>query len=103
MRIRLSVAQLSALECAGIDEEFPALLKAWQGCYLVFEPAEADAISSELTDRSNGEDAAAEQASDPAMRRQARGASIALGNLSSRILREVSMLRGWELFKPSAV
>jgi hypothetical protein len=87
VKIRLSASQLSALECAGIDDKFPAILRAWRGGSLCFEPAEADALYSELNDRSNGEDAAAEHATDPAFRRQARGAALALGNLAGRVLR----------------
>jgi hypothetical protein len=87
VKIRLSASQFSALECAGLDEDFPALLRAWRGGSLVFEPAEAEALYSELNDRSNSEDATAEQATDTVLRRQARGAAQALGNLAGKVLR----------------
>lgn len=60
IRLRLSPAQVSALECrdgGGLD---PLTLAAWRGSFLVFERAEAEALADELNEASNAEDAQAE-------------------------------------------
>lgn len=61
LRIRLSPAQVSALECregGGLDE---VTLRAWQGEYLVFPESERELLFEELIEASNCEDAQAEE------------------------------------------
>jgi hypothetical protein len=59
VRVRLTEAQVSALECRDCDELIQA---AWDGGrYLVFMTHDAEALADELNDASNGEDAYAEQ------------------------------------------
>lgn len=88
--IRLTPAQRSALECAGLelapfDDEpgLRALRAAWSGDELVVTPDTLDAILSGLTDCCNAEDAQADEHGDA----KARGACAALCNLSAKISR----------------
>lgn len=90
-RIRLTSAQVSALECSGILEaaEGPreaAVLAAWQGSLLIVAHEALDDVCGGLVDLANAEDASAEEGSlDPVQRRQARGACDALSNLVAKI------------------
>ena len=89
--IRLTAAQRSALECAGLEMPEPdqiALALAWQGRDVLDVTAETkDAIVAALTELANGEDALAEQTDDRDVRRGARGACAALGKLSLKVAR----------------
>jgi hypothetical protein len=91
IRIRLTPAMLSALECAGIelgDDDTATLRRCWSGHYVTFTDADRDALFSEINDRSNAEDGAAEHELDPAMRTFAARAAKSLCALASRVLRE---------------
>jgi len=90
--IRLTDAQLSALECSGI--EFPegaeedTLLAAirWGTRQLHFAEADRNALHTAIIGLCNAEDATAEDASeDPEARRWARGARTALTNLVGKL------------------
>lgn len=90
LRIKLTDAQYSALECSGI--EFPdnaderALAAAWQDGYLVVPPEARDNIRWALIEFSNSEDGIAEDRNrDKDERSGARGAAKALCNLSSKL------------------
>lgn len=89
MTIRLSDAQISALECAGLEPgEHDTVVRAWASrARLAFDLADRDALFSELTDLSNAEDATAEQERDRDMRKFARRASMALATVASKVLR----------------
>ena len=101
MRIKLTNAQLSALECRPIGEAFigcsgdaeeeaahALLCRTWTGPALVFDAAEADALFSALIEHVNAEDEyAQDKGNGEESRRFSRGASIALGNLAGRVLR----------------
>lgn len=89
VNLKLTAAQVSALECAGLDldDSSPKTTAAWSGGrYLTFDAADADALFSELNELSNGEDLTAQAATDPVQKRQAAGAAVALGNLASKVL-----------------
>lgn len=86
--IRLTDAQRSALECAGLELTEPdeagllALREAWDGRNEIDVTADTlEAILDGLTDRINAEDALAEEEHNLA----ARNACRALENLSRRI------------------
>lgn len=86
MRIRLTPAQVSALECAGLDLEplsdgERAVLAAWEGHSFVVRSDTVDDIQTGLTELANSEDYVAENRGD----RGARGACRALCNLSDRV------------------
>jgi hypothetical protein len=95
MRLRLTPAQQSALECSGIDEEFAdywspgerAVWEAWRGtAHLDVAPTTVDLVASTLNDLSNGEDERARLG--PAHDRPfARRASASLAALYGRVLR----------------
>lgn len=87
--LRLTSAQQSALECAALDDEdSPVLLAAWDGQgSLGLDAADARALLRELIDLTNSEDDIAEDRTrDPEERSGARGARLALQNLSTRLL-----------------
>ncbi len=87
--IRLTPAQRSALECAGLDliqdddDEMVAVRDAWSGGDFVVRDDTIDAILSGLIDMINAEDTVAIEQND----RKARGACTALGNLHRQIVR----------------
>lgn len=92
--LRLTSAQQSALECAALDDDdSPILLAAWDGQGSIFlDATSVDALVRELIDLTNSEDDIAEDRTrDPAERSGARGARLALQNLSTR-LRSASAL-----------
>ena len=82
--IRLTDAQQSALEVSGLNEaddpanEFPAIRAAWDDGKrtLTITAANLEAITSELIDLSNRQDAQAEEQDDPFARRAARTLSM---------------------------
>lgn len=79
MRIALTNAQQSALECADLSiEETPRLWAAWNGRGLSFATADVDGLCEEINEASNSEDA---MRHDP----DAAGAAQALSNLASRV------------------
>jgi hypothetical protein len=92
-RIKLTPAQRSALECAGLDyfdrdaldRGERALADAWTGRYLEITPETIDAIIDGLTDRANAEDDLAGMP-DCGSARSARGACAALTNLSRKVM-----------------
>jgi hypothetical protein len=88
MTIKLTDAQVSALECSGLEElhpEFDAdlfvLREAWKGQTLVVTADTRDALFSALIDRANAESETPD--ADVFARRAARS----LGTLASRVLR----------------
>lgn len=95
--IRLTTAQLSALECSGLFEgpdpdsnDERILREALTSGRLMEVTAEsAEAILSALTNLANAEDYAALNDSDPDMRRYARRAASALTNLSGKVAKVV--------------
>lgn len=85
--LRLTLAEVSALECALLDPGCePLLLDAWwdRGALLRFAPGEAPALASEVTELANAEDALAEMRSAPE-RGFALRARDALTRLAGRI------------------
>ena len=92
--LHLTPAQQSALECAALDDEdSPILLTAWDGQgSLSLDATNARALCLELIDLTNSEDALAEdRRRDPAERSGARGARMALQNLSTRLVDAVAL------------
>lgn len=99
LRVRLTPAQASALECAGLEEPLVAghalIARAWDGdrrlavCF-----GDVDALFEGLTDLANAEDASAEMATDVQMAKLARSASRSLTALSGRVIRE-ARAAGW--------
>ena len=85
MKLRLSDAQVSAIECRDWSEE-PVMQRAWQGSYLVFEEADREPLWEELRDASNAEDAQAEYDTDAAARKFAGRASRSLGCVAGKVL-----------------
>ena len=92
--LHLTPAQQSALECAALDDaDSPILLAAWDGQgSLALDAANARALLRELIDLTNSEDDIAEDRTrDPEERSGARGARMALQNLSTRLLAAVAL------------
>lgn len=88
MRLSLTRAQRSALECR--DLEGTLLEALWDGRGFLYIPDAhaAEGLAEELTDESNAEDAQAElPGEDPELRRYARNAALALANLSVKVAR----------------
>lgn len=86
--LTLTPAQVSALECAGLDlddlEPSEVMVRdAWTGRRLTVTHATRDALADALHDLANAEDAQAEEQGDQA----ARGASLALTNLAGKVRR----------------
>lgn len=84
MNVRLTDAQVSALECAGLalddDPAAIALLRAWRdGDWrrLSFEPGDRDLLTRALVDAANSEDAAAERGDPFAARARASLEAVA--------------------------
>lgn len=88
VRVKLSPAQRSALECrdgGGLDLLTDA---AWgaRADYLEFAAVVTDALADELTEACNAEDGQAEEPNtDAESRRFARDASRALGSLAAKV------------------
>lgn len=89
--IRLTDAQRSALECAGLEPgaadltpEDQLLRRVWHGSRLVFDPAERDAVWSAINERSNAEDGQAEETGDPFARRAAKSLANLLPKISAK-------------------
>jgi hypothetical protein len=91
VRLRLTDAQVAALEGRGLEEpQDPAedaLAAAWRGQFLMFAPGSADLLFEALRDASNAEDAFAEMPGDRDLRAFARRAARSLAALSGRVLR----------------
>lgn len=90
VRVRLTGAQVSALQCAGLelapDEDEVALARAFCGRELRFAVEDVFAVSRGLIAAANSEDAMAEDGCrDAASRRFARGARDAMSNLAGRV------------------
>lgn len=90
LRVRLSPAQVAALECRGLEDPHDdgevLLALAWRRggrTSLAFEPGERDALFVALCDASNAEDGHAEEKGCP----YARRAGASLGAVASRVLR----------------
>lgn len=91
--VRLTDAQASALECAGLDlsaddlePEERLLAAVWQGNKLRFQESERDTVHRALINLSNAEDAMANDDNrDTLSRRHARGAAQALSNLATLV------------------
>ena len=86
-RLKLSDAQVSALECregGGLD---PVIEDAWDGFHtLTFTESLRDALWGALSDASNSEDAGADEASDAVERRAGRQAARSLGCIAGHVL-----------------
>ena len=89
LRLRLTDAQVSALECGDWSEE-PHLEAAWdRGQWLTWDHEQTEGLASDLTAGSNSEDAMAEDRGRGAEERLgARGAARALANLAGKVLSE---------------
>jgi hypothetical protein len=93
LRIKLSKAQKSALQVAGLEDPEGAgerlLKRAWKGNYLEFAPEEADDLHSALTDASNSEDAYSTEKGhvDREGSKYARAAARSLGLLGTKVLK----------------
>ena len=91
IQIRLTPAQVSALECASDDSW--TVMRAWRGSTLsVSDAAHARLLADALADLANSEDAQAEEcmrlrngARDVEGARMASGARDALTNLAARV------------------
>jgi len=87
LTIKLSDAQVSALECrdgGGLDQ---VIEDAWDGFHrLAFTEDAREPLWGALNDASNCEDAGADEASDPAERRAARQAARSLGCVAGHVL-----------------
>lgn len=94
--IRLTTAQRSALECAGLDmiadsdtdpewRGLIAVAAAWSGNDFDVTPDTINAVMVGLTDLQNNEDATADNIGDADCRRKALGARTALENLSEKV------------------
>lgn len=88
VRIRLTSAQIAALECAGldlaVDDEERLLAAAFTGKTLEFAAADRDAIYSAIVEAANAEDGMAEDPSrDTDARQAARRARDVLSRLAS--------------------
>ncbi len=80
-RIPLTPAQRSALECACIDDDTPALRVSWSGGNLLWvAPEDKEQVARELTDLANSEDA--QQLLITADAHRARGARTARAKLA---------------------
>jgi hypothetical protein len=90
VEVRLTDAQWSALECAGLDladGDDGLLRKVWERRrgILRFSASQREHVSRALTELANAEDDSAERDRDPATRKYARGARDALTNLASKV------------------
>ena len=81
--IRLTPAQVSAIECRPLDEEEAIIARCWQGGRLVFAPADREALYVALNEASNAEDADAGLRGD----KFARRAASSLATLAAKVLR----------------
>ena len=85
--VKLSDAQVSALECrdgGGLDQ---VIRDAWDGFHrLTFTEDAREPLWDALNDASNAEDAGADQATDPAERRAGRRAARSLGCVAGHVL-----------------
>ena len=86
-RVKLSPAQVSALECregGGLD---PIIDDAWDGFgLLTFTEGYREPLWGARRDASNAEDSGADEATDPAERRAARQAARSLGCVAGHVL-----------------
>ena len=95
--LRLTPSQRSALECAGLEpsvrdgDSDELVARAWFRpttlAYFTVTPETRERLASALTALANAEDDNAIRAGDPATRRQARGACVALSNLATAVAR----------------
>ena len=85
--VKLSDAQVSALECregGGLD---PVIDDAWNGFgLLTFTEDAREPLWDALRDASNAEDAGADETTDPAERRAARQAARSLACVAGHVL-----------------
>lgn len=94
IRLKLTSAQESALECRGLDWQLDAgerlLSRSWSGSWLEFGPEDREELASAICEASNAEDAASEEHAregEKELARLARGAAVALGNLQLKVSR----------------
>ena len=88
MKIRLSSAQESAMQCRDWSDE-PAVREAWRGSQLFIpeDDEQREQLWRELNDASNAEDDFAEdRGNDQDGRKYARRAAKSLASLASRVL-----------------
>ena len=91
MKVAITQAQASALECRGLDlgldDDELLVARCWIGRALMFDEADREPLFSALVAEANAEgDVAEDRNAEPDARRFARGASRALGNLASKVL-----------------
>ncbi len=89
--LKLTPAQVSALECAGLgyDSE-PLTHAAWDGGHKLTLPKGKTAreeLASEINELSNSEDALAQEKRGTECAPGARGAALALANLYLKVLK----------------
>ena len=80
IKIRLSDAQQSAMECRDWSEE-PTTKNAWQGAHLSFTTDQAETIFGDLVDASNAEDAQHQIEKDKLAGRAARSLAALAGKV----------------------
>lgn len=90
MRIKISDAAISALQCCGVDCPMDAqeemLLASWSGNVIEFDLKDASTIWSTLNEFSNSEDAIAEDGTrDKEERKFARKAASALAVVARKV------------------
>lgn len=88
MKLRLTDAQVSAMECRDWTEE-PVVRRCWDGgAALLFDAQDREPLYAALQDASNAEDAHAEYVLGPGdCRTYARRAARSLATLAGRVLR----------------
>lgn len=92
LKVRLTPAQISALECrpiTSIEPEDAAIRACWVGQQIVFHASEYEPLSAWLTEASNAEDGHAQESTDPDTRRFAFAASRSLAAIASALLRAI--------------
>lgn len=89
MRVRLSDAQVSAIECRHLEDEEEPIGRAWDGGRnLEFEVEEREELWRALVDAGNAEDAQAQQSTGET-RAMANRASHSLAAVAGKVLRSV--------------
>ena len=86
-RVKLTDAQVSALECREGGGLEPVIEDAWDGFHVLsFTEGAREPLWDALNDASNAEDAGADEATDPAERRAARQAARSLACVAGHVL-----------------
>jgi len=86
-RVKLTDAQVSALECREGGGLEPVIEDAWDGFHVLsFTEGAREPLWDALNDASNAEDAGADEATDPVERRAARQAARSLACVAGHVL-----------------